>query len=62
MNKAVGQNLSNYREVCTWCGVVIRHNNVKESFGMCLPCYARMLREHTHRFRQTGREFKSSER
>lgn len=62
MNKGSGRDISNYREVCTWCGVVIRHNNVKESFGMCLRCYARMLGEHSRRYYETGRAFKSSER
>lgn len=38
-----------FKVVCVWCGGLIRHSPVKESRGMCLACYARMLNEH---FRQ----------
>jgi hypothetical protein len=38
-----------YKVVCVWCGGLIRHSSVKESRGMCLTCYARMLNEY---FRQ----------
>ena len=35
-----------FKVECTWCGVVIRRNSAKDSRGMCLKCYARMLSEH----------------
>jgi hypothetical protein len=37
---------SNFKVVCTWCGIIIRRNSAKDSRGMCLKCYARMLSEH----------------
>lgn len=38
--------MEGYKVECTWCGVIIRRTNVKDSHGMCLKCYARMLGEH----------------
>ncbi|HMF55352.1 MAG TPA: hypothetical protein VK619_03245 [Pyrinomonadaceae bacterium] len=35
-----------YRVECAWCGIIIRRTNSKNSRGMCLKCYARMLGEH----------------
>lgn len=35
-----------YQEICTWCGVVVRRLDTKNSRGMCLKCYARMLSDH----------------
>jgi hypothetical protein len=35
-----------FKVECTWCGAIIRRSNVKDSRGMCLKCYARMLSEH----------------
>ncbi|MDQ3805365.1 MAG: hypothetical protein M3416_16235 [Acidobacteriota bacterium] len=40
--------------VCTWCGALIRHNHVKDSRGMCLECYARLLNEHFRPLRAAG--------
>ena len=40
---------ASFKVLCVWCGGLIRHSNVKESRGMCLNCYSRMLNEH---FRQ----------
>ena len=37
-----------FKVECSWCGKVIRRNNEKDSHGMCLKCYARMLGEHGH--------------
>jgi hypothetical protein len=37
-----------FKVECTWCGAIIRRNDVKDSHGMCLKCYARMLGEHGH--------------
>ena len=37
-----------FKVECSWCGKVIRRNNTKDSHGMCLTCYARMLGEHGH--------------
>jgi hypothetical protein len=39
---------SRYKVECTWCGSVIRRTDAKDSHGMCLRCYARMLGEHGH--------------
>jgi hypothetical protein len=41
------ENLS-FKVECSWCGQVIRLNNDKDSHGMCLKCYGRMLGEHEH--------------
>lgn len=43
---AVEQSESSFKVECTWCGVIIRRTNAKDSRGMCLKCYARMLSEH----------------
>ncbi|HEY0547817.1 MAG TPA: hypothetical protein VGC91_20730 [Pyrinomonadaceae bacterium] len=43
---------SNFKVVCSWCGVIIRRNSAKDSRGMCLKCYARMLGEHGHSHEQ----------
>ena len=53
---------SNYRVICEWCGGVIRHNNSKESRGMCLTCYARMLQEHQRAYQLDHRQARASER
>ena len=45
---------SMFKVVCNWCGIVIRRNSAKESRGMCLKCYARMLGEHGHAHEQQG--------
>jgi len=37
---------SAFKVICTWCGGLIRHSAVKDSRGMCLACYARLLNEH----------------
>jgi hypothetical protein len=37
-----------FKVECTWCGRVIRRTDTKDSHGMCLKCYARMLGEHGH--------------
>ena len=57
-----GRGGMSYRVVCTWCGATIRHNNFKESRGMCLKCFTRMLAEHTSRHQQPDYGLKSSER
>jgi ribosomal protein L40E len=62
MSRRVTQERVNYQVVCTWCGATIRHNNVKESRGMCLKCYARMLTEHTRTYQLTNKHSKVSER
>jgi len=36
----------NFKVECNWCGTIIRRSNVKDSRGMCLKCYARMLSDH----------------
>jgi hypothetical protein len=52
MNKEAGRDGEGYKVECTWCGVIIRRSNVKDSHGMCLKCYARMLGEHGHAHEQ----------
>jgi hypothetical protein len=37
-----------FKVICSWCGAVIRRTQAKDSHGMCLKCYARMLGEHGH--------------
>jgi hypothetical protein len=46
MNKEVRREGLIFKVECTWCGMVIRRNNSKDSRGMCLKCYARMLTDH----------------
>ena len=43
-----------FKVLCEWCGGLIRRSSVKDSRGMCLTCYARMLNEH-FRQHQAGR-------
>ena len=62
MRRGMSQERADYRVVCTWCAATIRHNNVKESRGMCLSCYARMLAEHTRPNQFTNKQSKVSER
>ncbi len=46
MKEKIRREAGAFKVVCTWCGVVIRRTNVKDSHGMCLKCYANMLGEH----------------
>ncbi|HYE65830.1 MAG TPA: hypothetical protein VD966_09605 [Pyrinomonadaceae bacterium] len=46
MNRKAAQDELKFLVVCTWCGVIIRRTSAKDSRGMCLKCYARMLNEH----------------
>ena len=62
MNKGPGQDGLNYQIVCNWCGVIIRHHNVRESFGMCLKCYARVFSQHAGPYRQTEKRFEADAR
>lgn len=48
MNREAERNGEQFKVVCTWCGVVIRRAQAKDSHGMCLRCYARMLDERGH--------------
>jgi hypothetical protein len=45
MGRKVETGELNFKVVCTWCGVVIRRTSAKDSHGMCLKCYSRMLSE-----------------
>ncbi|HEV2913576.1 MAG TPA: hypothetical protein VGX92_09875 [Pyrinomonadaceae bacterium] len=45
-SRAIEQSGLCFKVECTWCGTIIRRSNVKDSRGMCLKCYARMLSEH----------------
>ncbi|HEV2880850.1 MAG TPA: hypothetical protein VGX24_06035 [Pyrinomonadaceae bacterium] len=63
MNKEEGLTGTIYQEVCTWCGVVVRRLDTKNSRGMCLRCYARMLSDHYQRSAPTpSKTFRHSER
>jgi hypothetical protein len=48
MNEQAGREEQRFKVVCTWCGSLIRRTSVKDSHGMCLKCYSRMLGEHGH--------------
>lgn len=48
MNEEDGREELKFKVECTWCGNIIRQSNAKDSHGMCLRCYARMLGEHGH--------------
>jgi hypothetical protein len=50
-----------FKAVCSWCGAVIRRTSARDSRGMCLKCYALMLREHT-RVREDERPRWANER
>ncbi len=52
----------NFKVMCVWCGGIIRHSNVKESRGMCLICYARMLDQHFRARQGLGTPGAASER
>jgi hypothetical protein len=52
---------SGFKVVCVWCGGFIRHNSIKDSRGMCLECYARLLNEH-FRPQRAAAPLRSSER
>jgi hypothetical protein len=45
MSAEVAAGASRLAVVCSWCGSVIRRLSAKDSHGMCLKCYARMLSE-----------------
>ena len=56
-----------FKVECSWCGNIIRRTNTKDSHGMCLKCYARMLGDigHSHERENTvqwSRGWRSSER
>jgi hypothetical protein len=48
MNREARNEELKFKVECTWCGNIIRRNDSKDSQGMCLRCYARMLGEHGH--------------
>jgi hypothetical protein len=62
MSKKVGQTAPVFREVCVWCGVVIRLDDKKPSRGMCLKCFGRMMREHTRPFPRDDNSHASGDR
>jgi hypothetical protein len=53
-SEAVSEELK-YKVECTWCGNIIRRSSAKDSHGMCLKCYARMLGEHGHAHERESR-------
>jgi hypothetical protein len=51
-----------YKVLCAWCGSLIRHDSIKESRGMCLECYARMLHDYNRRDFRADASAKASQR
>ena len=62
MSRKAEQSAPVFQAVCTWCGVVIRRTDTKPSRGMCLRCFARMLREHTRPFQSADKPYAASDR
>jgi hypothetical protein len=52
MSKQAVQSGELFRAECVWCGALIRLNGTKPSRGMCVKCFARMMREHTRPHRR----------
>ncbi len=52
MNKEIGKEREGFKVECSWCEAIIRRDNVKDSHGMCLKCYARMLSEYNRTYQQ----------
>ncbi|MDT5063426.1 MAG: hypothetical protein QOH63_3885 [Acidobacteriota bacterium] len=48
MDREAGNEDLKFKVECYWCGNIIRRTNTKDSHGMCLKCYARMLGEMGH--------------
>jgi hypothetical protein len=53
---------TDFKVVCTWCGVIIRRAEAKDSQGMCLKCYARMLGDRGGARERDDRPRQSSDR
>ena len=62
MKSKTSRENSEFKVTCVWCGGLIRHSNVKETRGMCLICYARMLNEHFRTRQSAGPHSATSER
>jgi hypothetical protein len=62
MNKDVDNERLIFKVECTWCGTIIRRNSAKDSRGMCLKCYARMLSDHAHSERNSTSPHWASDR
>lgn len=56
------QRRSDYEVTCSWCDAIMRHTDVKESRGMCLKCYARMLQNYTRNCQLPRKASRASER
>ena len=48
MNNEASREELKFKVECAWCGNIIRRDSAKDSHGMCLKCYARMLGELGH--------------
>jgi hypothetical protein len=62
MSKKAEQTEAVFKEVCVWCAAVIRRNSTKPSYGMCLKCFMRMMREHTRLFQRDNKSQAASDR
>jgi hypothetical protein len=62
MKNEKSQGRGGFQVLCVWCGAVIRHDGVKESRGMCLECYARMLHDYNRRDFRADAATKASQR
>lgn len=51
-----------YKVSCAWCGAVMRPRQRKDSQGMCLKCYYRMLGDYLHATRGIEGQSHASER
>jgi hypothetical protein len=54
LREEAGREELKFRVECAWCGNLIRRTNVKDSHGMCLKCYTRMLSQHGHEHEREG--------
>ncbi len=62
MNKQLVQTEPDYQVSCAWCEAVIRRSQTKDSHGMCMKCYYRILREHINAYQPMQKPVYASER
>ena len=62
MNKQLPRTEPDYQVSCAWCEAVIRKSATKDSHGMCMACYYRILREHISAYQPTQKPVYASER
>lgn len=62
MDKETVKAGSNYKVVCSWCGVVFERAWAKDSYGMCPKCFARMWDKYSRPHTESGVPRWASER